>query len=171
MTVYNKILATLIMLIILLPNLYSIYLGRESFPYTNAPMFGHYIGASTYFYDIKFLIDSGSTTKRIFPYYDGEKQSIDYIGQRFFFNNIYGSAEKKSPFGYSEPNTSEAFELRMDAFFQAYFKHLFTGKSANLKVRCEVSQYNNEWHLLSSHTIGYYDVPLKKFKHTWKRNP
>lgn len=170
MTIYGKILAILVMLLILLPNVASIYLGRESFPYTNAPMFGHYVGEMAYFYDIKFLIDSSGVTERIFPSYDTPNQSIDYLDQRLFFNSVYGSAEKNPPFGYFNPDTSTAFESRMSAFFLACFKYLSTEKPTALRVRCEVSQYDNKQHLLSSHTIGYYDILLKRFKHTWKKN-
>lgn len=155
----------------LLPNVCAIYAGSESYPYTNAPMFGHYVGDATYFYDVAFISEAHSVDERVFPYTQAPVTYANYLDMRFFFNKIYGSAEKRTPFKHFEHDTSKDLEARMNAFFLAYFKHLRVGEAgAGRRIRCDINRYDSQQRLLDSHTVGYYDLALKKFKHTWKQS-
>jgi hypothetical protein len=166
----NKIYAVVVMAALIIPNLYIIYNGKESFPFTQAPMFGHYVGEETNFYDFAFIGEDGINETKIYPCHKNIRTSNDLFISRYFFNEIYGSMEENAPFGRFENDSKDALQKRMDKFFSAYFKYLFSDTSTIRKVRLEVSQFNRNYQFKDKHVIGYYDVLSKNFTHSWKNN-
>jgi len=168
----QKVFAVLVMCAFILPNLYAITMGREAFPFTPAPMFGHYIGPNTYFYDIDFIGQNNQTEKNLYPGLNKKtEQTSNFVIMRFFLNKVYGSAEVISPLGYFEQDTPAKLEERMQNFFSNYFKADLANDTTHINtVRLEVSQYDRNYKLLAKHVIGYYDVQSKNFKHTWTSN-
>lgn len=161
----SKIYAAIVICAFVAPSLYYIIIGRESFPFSQAPMFSHYIGRETKFYDFKYFLVSDSAEKEILPdSYSGffSKLAIN----RFFFNEIYGSVEKTSPFGYIKNDNKEKFEARMSGFFFAYFQSFKNDVSGI--IRMEVYEYNRKSEFLTMHVIGHYDIRNNNFIHTWK---
>ncbi|SNR96312.1 MULTISPECIES: hypothetical protein [Hymenobacter] len=154
------------------PNLCSIVQGKESFPFTPAPMFAHYIGDDTNFYDIDFVGTKGQTEKALYPGLNkNDAHARNYATMRFFLNKIYGSAEAKSPLGYFEQDTKAQFENRMSTFFTHYFAtDLATGAAPVDTIRLEISRYNRRYKLQEKHVVGYYAVQAQKFTHVWKSN-
>ncbi|WP_324583988.1 hypothetical protein [Agriterribacter sp.] len=167
----QKFFAGIVIVSLIIPNLYVIFKGRESFPFTQAPMFGHYIGPKTYFYDFKFIGDNGNGQKILYPSltYSQTESPLYFRTQRLFFK-IYGSAEKNSCFGYYQNDSRERFEQRMSRFFSAYFKFLNKDTSGIQTIRLEIDQYNRQYDLKDSHIVGEYNVISKNFISTWKAN-
>lgn len=148
---YKKFVLTLI----LIPNIFVITLGVESFPLTCAPMFGHYINDDTDLFLLKF---------------EGEKDSVkidlvDYYGKpedlfvRHFFSKVYASTKPISPFSNKLTETPEAFENRMNSFFINYTK--FIDEEYNLffdKINVSVKKVNQKRNALSDYEmIGFFD--------------
>ena len=50
----QKKYAIIIFCLFIIPNVFVVVLGIESFPLTCAPMFGHYINSNTELYEFKF---------------------------------------------------------------------------------------------------------------------
>lgn len=157
----QKIMAFVVISAFVIPSLFVIVAGAESFPYTNCPMFAHYIGKDTYFYDFTFVSEDGQAIQP-----KCEKAS-ELHTKRLFFNKIYGSAEADSPFGHYKDDSSAEFEERMNLFFKGYFKHVPLEHPQADTIHFEIRQYNRNYTLTSTHRIGYYNVESKKFKHTW----
>ena len=171
MKLSQKILAGIVIASLIIPNLYIIFTGRESFPFTQAPMFGHYIGPETHFYDFKFTGDNGNSQKILYPSltHSQTEPPLYFRTQRLFFK-IYGSAENNSCFGYYENDSREKFEQRMSHFFSAYFKYLNKDTSSIQTIRLEIDQYDRQYNLKNSHIVGEYNVASKNFISTWKAN-
>ncbi len=164
----QKLWAISFMAVILIPNMVSIIAGKESFPYTNAPMFAHYIGPGTNFYDVKFIAADGKKQVQVFPSYGATNYYGHLKEMRFFFSKIYGPAEPASPFGYFQNDTPEKLEQRLTKFFIAYFPYTDSALVTPEIIRLEIEQYNHQNKFLSAHEIGYYDLQKKRFYHTWK---
>jgi hypothetical protein len=165
----NKKFAIVVMAAFILPNLYVICIGHESFPFTHAPMFGHYIDETTLFYDFEFIGQDGQEEKILYPSYKEPMQAKDRLIRRFFFNKIYGSVEESS-FSHFRDDSIESFTARMEKFFAAYFKYVHADSSTIQTVYLEVHQYDKDYRLRAKHRIGYYDILSRKFIYTWRRN-
>jgi hypothetical protein len=106
----------LIFCLFLLPNIFVVVLGIESFPLTCAPMFGHYIDDNTKLYEFKFEgLKNGKTTDLI-DYLD--KPENHFI--RHFFSKAYGSTNTIYPFTNKLSESATSFQNRMNMFFQQY---------------------------------------------------
>ncbi|OJY99010.1 MAG: hypothetical protein BGP13_23410 [Sphingobacteriales bacterium 40-81] len=161
----SRIYAILVISAFVIPSFYYIIIGRESFPFSQAPMFGHYIGKETNFYDFKYFLVKDTSEQEIYPdSYGGFFSKIAI--KRYFFNNVYVSVEKISPFGYIKNDNKEMFENRMSRFFTAYFQS--HNQDTTSKIRLDVYNYNRNGEFKQKHTIGYYDITNHNFIHTWK---
>ncbi|MDO1449472.1 hypothetical protein Q0590_24565 [Rhodocytophaga aerolata] len=162
----QKVYAVSVMVAFLLPNLYVMYSGHESFPFTHAPMFAHYIDETTLFYDFEFIGQKGHQETFLYPSYESPLPSKDRVIRRFFFNKVYGSMEASS-FSHFEHDTQEQFIRRLELFFASYFGYLQHDTLGIQTVRLEVHQYNADYQLTEKHTLGYFDVSTGKFQYTW----
>lgn len=165
----SKIWASVVIVAFLVPNIYVIVKGKESFPFTQAPMFGHYIGPNTLFYNFSFTAQNGEEEKLVYPSMKRIEKTAYFPTMRLFFK-YYGSTELNSPFSYYENDTREAFEKRMSAYFKAYFGYLKKDSSGFKKIAVDVSQYDRKYTLKEKHAIGYYDIATENFISTWLRN-
>ncbi|RCH55754.1 hypothetical protein DJ568_07685 [Mucilaginibacter hurinus] len=146
------------MLAFLVPNIYIICKGKESYPFTPAPMFGHYVGDSTLFYSIEFTANGKNF---------GTDHLNNHMVKRMFFDQVYWSVDPESPLGNFDNDSKQAFENRLTNFFSAYYKHL-TSDTAIHRIDLSVTQYNRKYQPLAKHNVGYYDHTTGKFIHTWK---
>lgn len=167
----SKIWAVGIMALFVLPNAYVVIKGTEDFPFTCAPMFGHYIGESTYLYDFKFIGEGTNTEKQLHPVCHGISEMWS---MRLLFNKVYGSMEPHSPFGDHVNDSSEQFEARLSEYFARYFNPAdeafakTNGDFSNIRaVRFEIDQYTRQKEKLTTHVVGYYNPSTKTFTHTW----
>jgi len=162
---HEKVYAAFIMLIFLIPNICAIYKGKESYPFTPAPMFGGYIGDSTRFYDFKFIANGISGDTTVLPSHI--EHDFDLAISRLFFDKCYWSVDPSSPLGVFNDDTPEKFEGRMDKFFSVYFKNL--NKDSIKVIRLTVNEFDRKYKRKQTHTVGYYSLASKKFTHTWKQ--
>jgi len=163
MVTTNKIYAACVILLFLVPNVYAILNGKESYPFTPAPMFGHYIGDQSAFYDFVFVAIGESGEKKVLPSHPEHKNRLAI--KRFFFDRVYGSVEKNSPLWDNEHDSKEEFEQRLSSFFSAYFKDL--DKSGFSSIRLDVKKYNKDYKELTSHTVGSFNLSTQHFTQTW----
>jgi hypothetical protein len=162
---FNKWYAACVFLVFLLPNLYAVIKGRESYPFTPAPMFSHYIGDTSKFYDFVFIAEGDSFERVVDPAHPEHKNQLAI--KRFFFDRVYGSVEKNSPLWDEENDNKEKLEKRMSNFFRVYFKHL---QHSNIKrIRLEVKEYDHNYDALKSHRAGSFLFSTNNFVHTWGR--
>lgn len=165
MSGYRKALAACVTAVFIIPNLYTMLKGQESFPFTPAPMFCHYIGENTRFYDFEFVGEGDSVEKVVAPYHAEHENPLAV--KRFFFDKIYGSAEAGSPFGYYEQDTREKLQQRLGEFCAVYFKYLNDPGLKRLRLR--VREYDTNYVETASHVIGYFDIASQHFIHTWNQ--
>lgn len=157
----KKIYKPTVIVLILIPNLFVMIFGIESFPYTCAPMFGHYIDDNTDFYLMKFEGVNDSIKTDLTDYYG----KPDEFFIRHFFSKVYGSTDDISPFTNKLEESPEAFQSRMDEFFNHY--SLFIKKKYNLsfdRINLKVQNVNqNREALAPSKNIGYFDSRTKHY--------
>lgn len=162
----KKIYKPLVVSIVLIPNLIVIAFGIESYPYTCAPMFGHYIDDNTNFYIIKFEGINANSTIDLTEYYG---KSDDYF-IRHFFSKVYGSTKPITPFSSRLTESPKEFQSRMDQFFNQYSS--FISKKYNLsfnRINLKIKKVNQEREDLStSKIIGYFDSASKKYISKYK---
>jgi hypothetical protein len=157
--------AAVIILIFLIPNLCSLIFGHESFPFTPAPMFTHYVDKKSTFYEFQFQGVSDTGTVKLKPYHKDNKGFI--MTNRFFFDQIYGSVEHNYPIGTVKNDSEKKFEQRLSKFFSVYFNYPEARDVRQIKL--VVNQYDNSYKQTASHVVGIYDNVTKQFKHTWRQ--
>lgn len=157
----SKLYKALIIPLILLPNIFVMILGIESFPYTCAPMFGHYIDTKTDLYLLEFEGVNNNKTTNL----------INYLGKpedffmRHFFSKVYGSTQAISPFSNKLSENNEAFQNRMNTFFIHYTEVLkkeyqLTFEKINIKA-VRVNQNRNK--LSEPKIIGVFYTSKNKY--------
>ncbi|MEO6150870.1 MAG: hypothetical protein ABIN95_11745 [Mucilaginibacter sp.] len=155
---HEKVFAAFVMLAFLLPNAYTIYQGKESYPFTPAPMFGHYVGDSTHFYSFQFTANGK-------PFAPDNLSNL--MLKRMFFDKVYWSVDPKSPLGHFDNDSKPVFEQRLSKFFSTYVKYLTTDTTIHT-IQLSVNQYDRKYRQLDAHTVGYYNHDTKRFTQTWK---
>lgn len=151
----------LIWAIVLVPNMFAIYFGVASFPYTCAPMFAHQVNGDSKLCVFKFEGSNACKTVDLEDNYG--RSEIFFV--RYFFSKVYGSSEAISPFDTRLSDSNQDFQRRMNHFFEDYAtfldaeEHLPLDK-ITLKVK-QVDVFRND--LAPCEVLGYYDVKLKKY--------
>ena len=162
-----KVIALTVMTSFLLVNAVFIIKGSENFPFTACPMFAHYIGEDTQFYNFKFIGVYNSGLEEILsPTYGKDSEMIS---MRFFFGKVYGATETISPFGQMVDETPHTFENRLSTYFDYYLRSTDQSSLEGIQsVRLEVWKYDGESErVVEKRSIGSYDVSTKRFRHTW----
>ena len=152
--------------IILVPNLFAIWFGVASFPYTCAPMFAHQVNDQSKLCVFKF---EGSNACRTLDLDDNYgRNEIFFI--RYFFSKVYGSADKISPFDTRLSDTNIDFHQRMDDFFENYSSYLKIEERLLLdRITIKVKQVDVFRHdIAPCEVLGYYDVKLKKYTSSYE---
>ncbi|MDD7885848.1 hypothetical protein [Flavivirga sp. 57AJ16] len=157
----KKIYKPLIISLILLPNLFVVIVGIESFPLTCAPMFGHYIDDETDLYLFKFEGENSLGKTNLVKYY-GKRETL-FI--RHFFSKVYGSTEAISPFSNQLYESNTAFHDRMNAFFNHYYSFILAEYSLSFsKINLMVKKVDYKRNSLTDYeTIGYFNIKDKKY--------
>jgi hypothetical protein len=146
---------TFVISLLLIPNLFVVVLGIESFPYTCAPMFGHYIDNETPLYLFKLEgLNQNKTTD--LTAYLGKPE--DFF-MRHFFSKVYGSTQAISPFSHKLSESQSAFQNRMHVFFEHYTtvlkeKYHLSFEQINIKA-IQVDQKRQP--RAEPQLLGYYD--------------
>lgn len=146
----------------MIPNLFAIVLGIESFPFTQAPMFGHYINDNTNLYVLKF---EGHTK-------EGKVDLVDYYGKselrfiRHFFSKVYGSSEYFTPFSGRVFEDKERFDERLTLFFENFENFLWEEHQLRFdKIEITIAQVDKDRNLLSDfEPFGVYDSSSKEYQ-------
>lgn len=146
----------------LIPNVFVVTLGIESFPLTCAPMFGHYIDEETPLYVLKFEGVTNSETIDL----------VNYLGKpedffmRHFFSKVYGSTQAISPFTNKLSESNQDFQHRMNTFFKHYEQVLF--KNYNLsfeQIQLKAVHVNqNRKPIGNPISLGFYNCETKTYK-------
>ncbi|WP_418603852.1 hypothetical protein [Hwangdonia sp.] len=154
---YFKIVTALI----LVPNIFVAILGIESFPYTCAPMFGHYIDDNTDLYLFKFEGVTDSTQVDLTRYY-GKSEDL-FI--RHFFSKVYGSTHAISPFDSKLSESKSDFQDRMDAFFNYYSGFILSEYNLSFnQISLSVKSVDQNRNIIKYFKpIGYFDYSDKKY--------
>ena len=162
--IYFKVVA----FIILMPNIFVIIFGIESFPYTCAPMFGHYIDDKTDLYLFKFEGVNDSTSINLVNYY-GKSEDL-FI--RHFFSKAYGSTSPISPFDKKLTESESYFQHRMDTFFTYYSNFLLSKYNLTFnKINLVVKEIDQNRNVITDYTpIGYYTYSDKKYHSLYENN-
>ena len=170
MSLASKIYAIVVMLAFIVPNLFVIFSGQESFPFTQAPMFGHYIGDESKLYSFSFIAETEKKERQVYPSYLATNISDNAYTSRFFFNKIYKSVDEAAPFGRISNDSQDLLTKRMETFFATYFNYLSTDTTTVKKIRFEINQFNRKNTYQQKHLLGFYDLPQKKYTHLWKED-
>ncbi|APY12420.1 hypothetical protein BWZ22_14850 [Seonamhaeicola sp. S2-3] len=123
----NKTYKYIIITLVLLPNIFVMAVGIESFPFTCAPMFGHYINEETDLYLFKFEGVVNNKKINLTEYYGKPEGYLI----RHFFSKVYGSTDTISPFTNKLHENHSYFKTRMNTFFKTFAS--FLEKEYNLK--------------------------------------
>ena len=158
--------AVFIILIFVVPNLYSVISGHESYPFTPAPMFTHYVDEKSNFHEFLFFGESDTGEVKLKPRHQHNTSVVSQ--NRFFFDQIYGSVEHNYPIGTVKEDSEKAFEARLTQFFNTYFD--YPEASHIQQIKLVVNQYDNNYKLTDAHIVGIYDSKTKQFTHTWGKN-
>jgi uncharacterized protein YozE (UPF0346 family) len=161
-----RIFAGFVILVFLIPNAYALLVGHESYPFTPAPMFTQYIDEKTNFYDLIFVGQNGSQEVVLSP--ESQDNQTKVAQRRFFFDQVYGSADKNYPIGERQHDTKGAFESRMTRFFNVYFNYPEANKFKMIKLVAR--QYTSDYKETESHVVGIYDNTTKHFTHIWGKH-
>jgi hypothetical protein len=155
--------AIFIILLFLIPNVYSLISGHESFPFTPAPMFTHYVEKNSHFYEFQFIGKKDAAEVKLKAFH---KHNTGFLSQnRFFFDQVYGSVEQNYPIGTVKQDGKKEFEQRVAKFFNVYFDYPEAKKMEQIKL--VVNEYDNSFKLTDAHVVGIYDNQTKQFNHIW----
>ena len=147
--------------IILTPNIFAAIIGLESFPYTSAPMFGHYVGEETKLYLIKLEGIKGEEGIDLAPYY-GRPESY-FI--RYFFSKVYGSRDKITAFNGRLSENPGKFQKRLDEFFTRLIKDVHDKHQLDLqKIYLKAIQVDEDRNPLGTAIVlGYFDAETNQY--------
>lgn len=157
----KKIYKSVIIALVLIPNIFVMVFGIESFPYTCAPMFGHYIDDNTNLYLLKFEGVKDSTATDLTDYYG----KPDEFFIRHFFSKVYGSSEDISPFTDKLSESPEAFQNRMDEFFNDFTENMLDKHNLSFDkiVLSAVKVNHNREPQSESKIIGHFDTKTRSY--------
>lgn len=157
---YKSVLVVLFFILVITPNVIQVFSGDENFPFSNNPMFGHYLTNDDQLVTLSFLIET-----------DSGLQNLDYIKyglwevrlKRFYFSNFYGSSEFNSPQRNASP-TLEIFEKNNTIFF-GHLYEIVSKKTGNVKrIYLAMDRLSKDGEFVSRKNIGYFDPNSKSFK-------
>lgn len=151
----------LVYVLILTPNIFASIVGVESFPYTSAPMFGHYVGEQTQLYLLKFEASSGEEHFDLDPFY-GRPEPY-FI--RHFFSKVYGSPGHISAFNGRLSESPQKFQSRMNTFFSDFANQLLERHNLEFdKIYLKAIRVDKErTPLAKTVVLGFYDTETKQY--------
>lgn len=159
---YAGIYKWIVYLLVLAPNIFASIVGVESFPFTSAPMFGHYVGEETGLYLLKFEALSGAEYIDLEPYYD--RPESYFI--RHFFSKVYGGTGNISAFNGRLSENPEKFQARMNTFFDDFTNYALEHHELQIqKINLKAIKVDKDRKPLAEPLlIGYYDIQTNEYK-------
>ena len=151
----------LVYFFILAPNIFAAIVGVESFPYTSAPMFGHYVGKETELYLLQLEALSGEERINLAPYY-GRPQAY-FI--RHFFSKVYGSQGNISAFNGRLSESPVEFQRRMNTFFGDFTTYVLENHELKLQqIYLKAIKVDKDRKPLAGPVmLGYYDTTTNQY--------
>lgn len=166
-TLHNQVLVYLLYALILIPNFLAIIMPFENWPYTNAPMFAHYIDDKTPRYTFKFWANFKDSESTELGYYSiGANWSLP----RYFFKYVYGAVGVTSVFNIYPDDTKVDFETRLSSFFSDFTKY-YLARNTDKKERLQsislyVARLSNVTNKPEEQKlVGTYYLKSEKFVH------
>ena len=163
---WSRVLPWVVCTCVLLPNLYVVIGGRESFPFTSAPMFGHYVGETTPLFMFEFRgVQRDGGTMVIDPGWSGRAEAQVV---RSFFSKFYGSTEARSPFGEHPDDTPQKLAARLERFFAVFHAALARGDKVPelTAIELHLVRIDRDRHPLERQQLGVYQVESNTYTHT-----
>lgn len=170
----RDLLAAAFITAFLVPNLATLVIPFEQFPFSSAPMFAHYVSDDTPRYRFRFMVEppDGRKTWELLGR-DLGMHNVEF--GRYFFGSVYGSIDPVSPYGHHGHDTREAFEARLSEFFDKLVSVWERRRSEPFPrpaaIRLELALLDRENRNTEIRTVGRYDVATRRFLHTWGRQP
>lgn len=153
--------------IVILPNVLVVSLGIEDFPFTCAPMFGHYVGTETDLYVFKFVGVKDNSRVFIKAEENGRPESVF---TRQFFSKVYGSTDTLSPFSSYLDDSPDKFNQRMNDFFIAYWTFLSRKKNKDFdQIDLILEKVSSTGKPLQSYLLGYFNTKDRKYYHSYSK--
>lgn len=165
----SEILAALFIAAFLLPNLATLVVPFEKFPYSSAPMFAHYVAEEVPRYRFRFMAETaGGGEERELK---GAQIGLRHVDlSRYFFGSVYGSIDPLSPFGHHRDESREAFEARLSRFFGDFARVLGRRDPEAARglagIRLELVRLGDQPYG-EIRVVGRYDVAADRFTHSW----
>jgi hypothetical protein len=168
---WRKVVDSVLIAALLLPNAVAVIGPYESFPYSSAPMFAHYVGPGVPRYRFRMILESADGSPgRELPVSSLGLNHADY--QRRFFGTVYGSTDPSSPFGHHPDDTPAALEERLGRHFErlaAVLAERDTAGGPPRGIRLEVARLGAGDRDAEIHVVGWYDAATHRFVHQWGR--
>ena len=156
--------ASIFIVAFLLPNLWAFVDPYETFPYTSAPMFAHYVGEDTPRYRFRFVTESGGEEHELRAT-DLGLAGVEFT--RYFFGHVYGSTDPTTPFAIAGEDTPADFEARLSAFFGDVQTVLERQNAKQLSgLRLELVRLDADNRDADVWVVGHYDTTTHRFSRT-----
>lgn len=158
MSKFKRVLVIILFICFIAPNLLQVFMGAEHFPFSNNPMFGHYVANSDTLAGLSFLTDVKERREL-----DLSKVGLwDVRLKRFYFTNVYGSSEYNSPQRNASPNKKVFIDRNTD-FFRKLTSILKSNNIEVTRIYLEHSKLTQEGKVIDRSIIGYYDSEIQSF--------
>lgn len=156
--------ASIFIVAFLLPNLWAFVDPYETFPYTSAPMFAHYVDEDTPRYRFRFVTEGGGEEHELRAT-DLGLAGVEFT--RYFFGHVYGSTDPTTPFAVAGGDTPAEFEARLSAFFRDVQAVLERRDAKQLSgIRLEVVRLDADNRDANVRVVGHYDATTQRFSRT-----
>lgn len=161
-----RILVSLFILAVIGSNIFAMIFEVEDWPFTNAPMFAHYVGPQTPRYAFVFEATFSDGSKKELGYYS---VGATWALMRYYFKYVYGAIPTGGVFSVYPHDTPSDFNSRMQRFFSAFVGYMERGgaqKPTGVDIAVSKLGKNNE--VIDSHLVGHYHPEAQRYEHLWK---
>ncbi|GAB4237980.1 MAG: hypothetical protein Tsb0034_13390 [Ekhidna sp.] len=132
-------------------NLYGVLFGKEAFPFSNNPMFGHYVTTEDTLATLTFVIES-----------EGRMSDLSFkdIGLwevrtlRYYFSHVYGSSEPNSP--QSDHISNEDFIMKNAEFFKGISTYLKNREINHDRISLAIDFFTSDGRFKRRRIVGSY---------------
>jgi hypothetical protein len=157
----NRTYILIVCSVVIIPNLFVVAFGIENFPFTSAPMFGHYVGPETELYVFKFEGVKDEKRTLILPEENGRPEPVF---MRQFFSQVYGSSDSLSPFSAWLDDSPEKFKRRMEDFFMRYTDFLVVKRNKKFdRIDLILERVDHTGKPLHAFRLGYFDTNSNQY--------
>ncbi|PIB34632.1 hypothetical protein BFP72_04010 [Reichenbachiella sp. 5M10] len=155
---WTSLLVLFFFVVVLSPNIYAIVFQKESFPFSNNPMFGHYVQDTDRLVTFTFLVSDNDSLSSL---------QYEEIGlwevrlKRYYMTYVYGSSQEHSPQG--ERKSQKEFIEANTHFFEKLSLILASNDVQHNQLYLAIDQLNAQDELENRKIIGSYSPIQGKF--------